>query len=72
MMSLIRPRTCSLSVLFFRLNNRVAVPIHSVPSEAPRSEYTSALNGVCCPGGVHGTNRTPSYLTSPAPVPIQM
>src|SRR5580700_5658184 len=48
-----------------------AVPIHRLPSEAPKSEITDGL-GRCFPAdGTKGTKRTPSKRNSPATVPIQ-
>src|SRR5260370_3163684 len=47
-----------------------SIPIHKLPSRAPKREVTLD-DGKCCPsGGVHGTNRTPSKRSRPPCVPI--
>src|SRR5579863_2130225 len=57
---------------FFHSARPEAVPIHRLPSVAPKSEITAGL-GSCFPaGGTKGTKRTPSKRNNPENVPIQM
>src|SRR5262245_37695931 len=71
-MAPIRPETCSWRWPFFQLRSPMAVPIQRVPSDEPSKETTAVPDRRMSGGGVHGWKRTPSNLTNPESVPIQM
>lgn len=58
--------------LFCQWLRPAAVPIHKLPSLAPRSELIRKDSNCSPLGGSHRINLTPSKRTRPAVVPIQM